>query len=703
MGHFYLTLWSSSADKAALPALNLIIQITSIFLLPMACFDHTVDQCGSSLSSNMKQSDNSKCKNVACDVVMVKKSRPLCQRRQEPLLEPPETSVFSAMKLDLHWLRKLQNFHTSCLLRKLKPMCIKKCLCDLDLERKRRVTRKHSTSTMHSVDSLEDVRSWCPCESDRRRYFLEQMVGRGRGGLNLSQSAGGDRLSSTSNDDYPDSPRALTLEEMERMFNELQSELVAKDKLIKQLQASNEGTGCGSGVDGEIEHECVTLDTVLDYTNEAGVNNSNQLPDEDKLVSSKPNNQGSSEMDDSMYEIRVASDYTVDGDLLKYIGTSILSQGHHHRGTLQDPGQGRLKETEKQIEVATLGTQIQQLKKLLDEERKKSEDLRQRLKSCEEAKAELRSRSPLVRAPSQNTASSSSVHQAQRKELVRQVEEGREQLNLKQKEIRSLHSRISDLESKLSATTAHDKETTSRLTSTVALLKRCEEHGRNLTASNQEYYKENRRLRGQLDKVNINNVHQSVENYQVSGIDYFDNFLRAKSHKKALAWQKKYLSSVIVGYKSIFRQISHGKEHPELVQMQVPLAPGAAGLLDGRRPITLFRVGALAIIALIRMKYMVNRWHKKRPGESSPDSEYKVSRNSGPGTRIETGVIRPSRNILTHNRINYSSAPVPVENTVNDRNNAQGESVEDISEYINRFESIEHQISSSLSRSRFPS
>ncbi|CAL8083337.1 unnamed protein product [Orchesella dallaii] len=524
----------------------------------------------------------------------------------------------------------------------------------------------------------------------------------GRGGLNVSQPGGGDRFSSASNEDYPDSPKALTIEEMEKIFNELQSELVAKDKLIKQLQVTNGGIGCGGGTEGECEQECVTLDTVLDCSGDARRNSSDRAPKGSKLDFSKPHTQGSSDMDDSVYEICVASDYAADGDLLKYIGTRILSQGER-RGTMQDPGPGRIKETEKQIEVATLGTQIQQLKKLLDEERKQSEDLRQRLKSCEEAKAEMRSRSPSVRAPSQNTASTSSVYKSQQKELVRQIEEGREMLNLKIRDIRNLNDRVSDLESKLRAALAHDQETTSRLNSTVALLKRCEEHGRDLTASNQEYHKENRRLRGQLDKVNINNVPQSVENYQVSGIDYFDNFLRAKSHKKALAWQKKYLSSVILGYKSIFRQISHGHEHPELVQMQVPLAPGAAGLLDSRRAITIFRVGALAVIAIIRMKYMVNRWHKKRPGESSPDSEYKASRNSGTSARIEAGIIRPSRNILTRNRINYSSVPVPVETSVNDPNSVQVESVEDISDYINRFESIEHQISSSLSRSRFPS
>lgn len=74
-----------------------------------------------------------------------------------------------------------------------------------------------------------------------------------------------------------------------------------------------------------------------------------------------------------------------------------------------------------------------------------------------------------------------------------------------------------------------------------------------------------------------------------SGPDYFENFMRAKSHRKALAWQKKYLSSVVLGYKSILRQNGHGNEHPDLLQVQIPIAPGAVGYLDVHNPKTRFR------------------------------------------------------------------------------------------------------------------
>lgn len=65
--------------------------------------------------------------------------------------------------------------------------------------------------------------------------------------------------------------------------------------------------------------------------------------------------------------------------------------------------------------------------------------------------------------------------------------------------------------------------------------------------------------------------------------------MRAKSHRKALAWQKKYLSSVILGYKSILRQSGHGSEHPDLLQTLVPIAPSAVGYLDAAGPKTRLR------------------------------------------------------------------------------------------------------------------
>lgn len=137
----------------------------------------------------------------------------------------------------------------------------------------------------------------------------------------------------------------------------------------------------------------------------------------------------------------------------------------------------------------------------MKEERRKSERVEKQLRSCEEQKAEQRMRGPTTRAPVQNVASSVSVQQMQHLELVNQIEEGRSLLNAKHKEIRSLNEHVSDLEAKLNAKLEHERELTTRLSSTISLLRRCEEHGRELTSHNQEFSKEIRSLRGQLERV----------------------------------------------------------------------------------------------------------------------------------------------------------------------------------------------------------
>ncbi len=177
----------------------------------------------------------------------------------------------------------------------------------------------------------------------------------------------------------------------------------------------------------------------------------------------------------------------------KLLAESIVSQGER-----------RIQETDQQIEIATLNTHIVQLKRALDEEKKKSNELTKRLKLCEDEKAATRSRSPMTRAPVQNVVSSVSVTQMQQKELARQVEEGRKFLKEKDKEIRSLKSQITDLGVKLKEKETREKELLTRLSNTIDILKHCEDHGRELTVSNQEQVHEIRRLRTQLDKANVN-------------------------------------------------------------------------------------------------------------------------------------------------------------------------------------------------------
>lgn len=173
-----------------------------------------------------------------------------------------------------------------------------------------------------------------------------------------------------------------------------------------------------------------------------------------------------------------------------------------------DQGERRIQETDRQIEVATLHTHLHQLKRALEDEKRNSEDLRDRLKACEEDKALLRAQSPMVvRAPVQNIVSTVSVQQMQQIELARQIEEGRKLLREKDKEIRSLKGHVVELEAKISSKEKDEKELMIRLNNTISMLRRCEDHGRELTANNQEQVTEIRRLRTQLDRANVSKNH----------------------------------------------------------------------------------------------------------------------------------------------------------------------------------------------------
>lgn len=74
----------------------------------------------------------------------------------------------------LDWFRT-QNFANPSvpgLLRTFKPMCMSGCICKPKVS----VKRKLSTNTMHNIESLVDIRSWCSCEIERRQYFHEQLL-----------------------------------------------------------------------------------------------------------------------------------------------------------------------------------------------------------------------------------------------------------------------------------------------------------------------------------------------------------------------------------------------------------------------------------------------------------------------------------------------------------------------------------------------
>jgi hypothetical protein len=92
---------------------------------------------------------------------------------------------------------------------------------------------------------------------------------------------------------------------------------------------------------------------------------------------------------------------------------------------------------------------------------------------------------------------------------------------------------------------------------------------------------------------------------------WFELYLRAKSYRKALAWQKKYLAIVIQGYKDLLSGSGAAFEHPDLLQRQIPITPSSVGLCDRKKGKTRFRIIGKVVLAAIRMKYMVNRWNGK--------------------------------------------------------------------------------------------
>jgi len=68
-------------------------------------------------------------------------------------------------------------------------------------------------------------------------------------------------------------------------------------------------------------------------------------------------------------------------------------------------------------------------------------------------------------------------------------------------------------------------------------------------------------------------------------------YLRAKSYRKALTWQKKYLILVIQGYKELLDQTGAGFQHPQLLREEILLTPTSIGIIDPRSLITRFRFG----------------------------------------------------------------------------------------------------------------
>lgn len=75
----------------------------------------------------------------------------------------------------------ISNRNVPNLFQSLNCGCIRRSLCDgtsrnSKRSKSKKLKRKLSANTLHSADSLVDLRSWCCCDIQRRQYFLEAIV-----------------------------------------------------------------------------------------------------------------------------------------------------------------------------------------------------------------------------------------------------------------------------------------------------------------------------------------------------------------------------------------------------------------------------------------------------------------------------------------------------------------------------------------------
>ncbi|PNF22695.1 hypothetical protein B7P43_G07122 [Cryptotermes secundus] len=89
-------------------------------------------------------------------------------------------------------------------------------------------------------------------------------------------------------------------------------------------------------------------------------------------------------------------------------------------------------------------------------------------------------------------------------------------------------------------------------------------------------------------------------------VKYFNGrYLRAESYRKALVWQKRYLLGVLHGYQVREAIIMSGLEKLPGVQGTMRHQKHSAYL---KKPRTRFKIAAIVVIALSRMRYLVRRW-----------------------------------------------------------------------------------------------
>ncbi|XP_064165762.1 pericentrin-like isoform X4 [Anguilla rostrata] len=127
-------------------------------------------------------------------------------------------------------------------------------------------------------------------------------------------------------------------------------------------------------------------------------------------------------------------------------------------------------------------------------------------------------------------------------------------------------------------------------------------------------------------------VHMANQPYNSKVQRLYCRFLRAESHRKALAFQKRYLLLLLGGARD-------GQHATLALVARMGACPSPAAPPPRPSPAARFRTAALAAIAVSRLSLLVRKWQRAFR-TSPPDSAQTTEHSSRAGSSINTEVLR---------------------------------------------------------------
>lgn len=113
-----------------------------------------------------------------------KYSKRICPYKQSTLYQKDNSLMGTIMRQSPMVINAIQGWlgnvgrnpnRASSLLHSLNSVCIKKNFC-LNTSKHAPLSKKLSSNTLHTIESLVDIRSWCSCEIERRQYYMEELL-----------------------------------------------------------------------------------------------------------------------------------------------------------------------------------------------------------------------------------------------------------------------------------------------------------------------------------------------------------------------------------------------------------------------------------------------------------------------------------------------------------------------------------------------